>query len=68
MANKHLSLKHNQIVDGCWWYEEEKGITVVVQHTDDNDSYSHTQLYLIPWKHIRAALGRKDLPRTGKKS
>lgn len=67
MANEHLSLKHHYIADGCWWYEQEKGIDVVVEHTDDADRYHHTETYLISWEDIRAALGRKDLPKAEKK-
>ena len=66
MANKHLNRKPHKITDHCWWYEQQKGIEVVVEHTDDDDLYSHTAIYLIPWKDIRAALGRKDLPKAEK--
>ena len=59
MANEHLSRKPYMITDRCWWYEQDEGIDLVVEHTDDDRVYSHTETYLIPWKDIRAALGRK---------
>ena len=66
MPNKHLKLEPHKITDRCWWYEQSGGIKIYVENTDDEDKYSHTEEYLIPWKHIRAALKRKDLPKPGK--
>ena len=68
MANEHLRLKHHHIVDGCWWWEQNDGIRIIVHHTGDDNLYSHVEDYLIPWRDIRAALKRKDLPKAEKKS
>ena len=67
MANKHLKLEPHHIMDGVSWYEMNSGINVLVEHTTrGGETYLHTQVYLIPWKDIRAALGRKDLPKVEK--
>lgn len=69
MGNKHLKREPHEITDRCFWYEENNGIKIYVDSTDyADDMYSHTEEYLIPWKDIRAALRRKDLPKAGKKS
>lgn len=62
MANKHLKPEPHIITSRCWWYEQDDGISVVVEHIDDDDMYSHTENYLVPWEDIRTALSRKDLP------
>lgn len=62
MAIKHLSLKPKKIDDHAWWYEEEKGIFVVVHQSPTGiirDIY-------IPWHKIRAALARLDKKETDK--
>ena len=60
MSDKHLKPESHRVNNRCWWYEEEEGISIVVEHTDEKDKYNHTELYLIPWKDIRASLKRKD--------
>lgn len=55
MAIYDLWLKPHKIDDDGWWYEEPKGITVVV-HTDTQGA----KQVFIPWRTIRAALRRLD--------
>lgn len=58
MSDKHLNLEPTMMyhptvnggADESWWYEEAKGIVVVV----------HGKMARIPWRQIRAALKRKD--------
>jgi hypothetical protein len=62
MGNSALKLDPHNITESCWWYEEEKGINVVVEHrSKDGATCYHTAQYLIPWDQVRAALSRKDL-------
>ncbi len=60
MANKHLSGKPHKIPNErhAWWYEEVKGITVIVHR--DAILASGSAVITIPWANIRKALGRKD--------
>ena len=67
MANKHLKGEPHKITDRCWWYEQKDGMSLVVEHTHlTTGTRMHTATYLIPWKDIRAALRRKDLPKAEK--
>ena len=64
MGNSALKLEPHDITENCWWYEEEKGINVVVEHrSKDGATYYHTAQYMIPWSQVRSALSRKDLSR-----
>jgi hypothetical protein len=56
MSTKHLQLKPHAIRDTktAWWYEENKGIAVIVE---PNSQYTHVN---IPWESLRKALHRKD--------
>jgi len=57
MANKDLLLTPQKIKGGkdeFWWYEEAKGISVIVPCKGE------TKMVLIPWSRIRASLKRKD--------
>lgn len=62
MASKHLSRASKKIVgsNSAWWYEIRVGIEVFIQHHSLNEGYKETKRYVIPWRQIRAALGRKD--------
>ena len=61
MGNQHLSLKPHRVGDdGCWWYEEPEGITVVVEHRTKQGIFCKTKQYKIRWSAIRHALARKD--------
>lgn len=44
----------------AWWYEEDFGITVVVEPDPTKDGNVDTRQIKIPWRTLRAALGRKD--------
>jgi hypothetical protein len=62
MANQHLKLDPHNITERCWWYEQDEGINIVVEHTtSDGNRWLHTEQYLIPWNEVRAALSRKEL-------
>lgn len=54
--NKHLKRTphHPQGREDAWWYEEKRGIHVLIQ-----TSFGTKQV-LIDWRSIRAALARKD--------
>ena len=56
MSDKHLSLKPHNIRNrsDAWWYEESKGINMVVEPQDQT-----TQI-TIPWQEIKNALARKE--------
>lgn len=58
MSDKDLSMNPHKIrgMKTAWWYEEEKGICLVVEPHDT------TQLITIPWDSLRFALKRKDKP------
>ena len=59
MSNKDLSLKPHHIkdTDNAWWYEETKGIELIVQH-----KVGDIRNYSISWRTIRGALKRKEKP------
>ena len=62
MGNEALKLEPHNITKYCWWYEQDDGINVVVEHRSaDGEKYFHTAQYLIPWSRVRDALRRKDL-------
>jgi len=61
MAKKHLKADAHFVRQGCWWYEENGGVSVIVEHSDKNDVFIKTEHYKIPWSSIRAALKRKDM-------
>ena len=50
---------HN-IDEWAWWYEEPRGINLVVEERGHDGSYIRTRQRLIPWGQIRAALARLD--------
>lgn len=62
MANKHLHLEPHHVDQDFWWYEENKGITVVMQLPTKDGGWAQT-VRRIPWADIRAALKRKDRKR-----
>lgn len=57
MAKEHLSLKPHNLSEKVWWYDNMKGIEIVVAHFD---SKVNTEIVVIPWRSIKAALKRKD--------
>ena len=61
MSNKDLLRTSHAIRDDkdAWWYEEEKGICLVVS---DPSKDRNTFQFTIPWRSLRAALKRKDKP------
>jgi hypothetical protein len=52
--NTHLLRSPHTIDDEAWWYEEQRGLCIMVKSVS-----SIKELY-IPWRLIRAALRRKD--------
>lgn len=56
MVNKHRRPYPHSVSNTAWWYEENAGIVVVVQHA----SKQETQQIQIRWTDLRRALGRKD--------
>lgn len=55
MSNADLKREPHYITEDCWWYEEAKGIEIVMRVYP-----SVTYVRTIPWRSIRAALARKD--------
>lgn len=55
---KHLQRKAHAVTGTtkAWWYEEGKGICLVIQPAVD------TQQIVISWAALRGALKRKDQP------
>jgi len=63
MSEKHLKQTPHTIIHDpkAWWYEEDQGIWVVQEYYRAKDGlYMGTRSVVIPWRAIRAALGRKD--------
>ena len=58
MSNQHLHRKPHAIrgTQTAWWYEDAKGIYVVVE------AVPAIQCITIPWAYLRGALKRKDRP------
>ena len=46
----------------AWWYEDPKGIAVVVEFRDEDGTHQESKIILIPWNMLRPALERKDAP------
>jgi hypothetical protein len=59
MAKEHLQLEPHNIGKNLWWYEENYGVYVYVNHLPFPIKIS--------WRSLRAALRRKDLPAKSKK-
>ena len=62
MGDENLRLAPHKAKDKnegypCWWYEEPRGIEVVVSVAAGKFSN-----ITIPWRSIREALARKDKP------
>ncbi len=57
MSDNDLKLSSHKLRGryDAWWYEEAKGICLVVQFTS-----TITKTVDIPWREIRRALARKD--------
>jgi hypothetical protein len=60
MSNTDLSIHPHAIDEHSWWYEEEKGIRVVIEARDSAGRFYMTVQRLIPWKEIKAAAARLD--------
>jgi hypothetical protein len=59
MANKHLRLSPHckRGEPEWWWYEEPKGVVIVLSPQMTGGSAVSVK---IPWKSLRGALQRKD--------
>ena len=64
MSDQHLKLTSHKIrhEPDAWFYEEATGICVVQQYRGNTGLIYGTRSVVIPWREIRAALKRKDLP------
>jgi hypothetical protein len=58
MANSDLKRDPHKIDENTWWYEEPRGLEIIL-HDADMDS----RRISIPWRAIRNALKRKDKPK-----
>lgn len=61
MSRKDLKCTPHALSNTQWWYEENAGITVVVEHLVGGVWHDTSQAF-ISWKALRAALKRKDRP------
>ena len=52
------SQEPQQVDKSTWYYEEPKGILVVREVHTDAGQYIKTEQVVIPWRMIRASLGR----------
>lgn len=52
--NKNLNRKPHVIDEKSWWYEENRGISIIIEPHDG------TTEKRINWRVIRSALKRKD--------
>jgi hypothetical protein len=64
MADKHLDPRPHHVrgCDDAWWYEEPRGICVVVEGHDELGR-KLTKQRMIPWRSIKTALARKERER-----
>jgi hypothetical protein len=65
MSDTHLQLEPHPIrgTESAWWYEDEKGICVVMECRDANGRLlADTLQATIPWRSLRGAVRRKDKP------
>jgi len=60
MADKDLKRSSHRNKDGWWWYEEPKGIAVMVPQNDRAGNHLRTTEHVITWRSLRGALKRKD--------
>ena len=51
---------HFKDVEGAWWYEEPKGISIIVENRDEDGILRETKVLWLTWHKIRNALERKD--------
>lgn len=58
--NKHLNRNPHYVDDHCWWYEDDKGINVVLEREAFAGTCQAAVIRHIDWRTIRAALKRKD--------
>lgn len=62
MAAKDLSRNPHNVTDNLWWYEESRGVELVLRVTDNQGGYLRTEQHTISWDVLRRALARKDKP------
>jgi len=62
MSDKDLHTSPHAVrgMPEAWWYEEPKGITVVVEFRDNAGDHLGTKQVPIPWYMLRNALARKE--------
>ncbi len=60
MANKHLSRAPKHAGKDAWWYEVRSGIEIFFHCHDAYGRFVVTKNFIIPWRQVRKALGRKD--------
>ena len=60
MAEKHLKRTPTTLSNNVWFYEESRGMVVVVDFGTGIDTF------IISWRRLRGMLERKDRPAKGK--
>lgn len=61
MSNENLKRTPHQTKDErVWWYEEPRGITIVIEFWECSSDTKDTQQIYIPWGALRRAVARKD--------
>lgn len=67
MSNKHLKRSSHCIDREAWWYEEQRGIAIIVEIREGGPktltgagALIAGKVINIPWRLLRAALARKD--------
>jgi len=55
---KFLSLNPQNITNTFWYYEEPKGLIIVHEIRQEDNSYMRTDQIIIPWKNILKSVNR----------
>jgi len=59
MSDKHLLVDPHQIDEFAWWYEEPKGISILIEVRKPNGEHLSTEQRTLAWRSVEAALRRK---------
>lgn len=61
---RKLSRDPQHVCDGLWYYEDNGGISLVIDWAKLHPKHETAQkIVLIPWRKLRASLKRKDAKR-----
>ena len=55
-----LNLNPQHISERLWYYEEKKGINLIIEICDESGRLIRTDNVVIPWNKIRKSLKRFD--------